>query len=74
MGLSLTGTLNDGNFFFLHNGTCVGDCTLTLTTDITFTLQNLSRLPVELRFDSQITPGHLANSFVQPLNNAQRAF
>ncbi|WP_228242593.1 PEPxxWA-CTERM sorting domain-containing protein [Porphyrobacter sp. GA68] len=74
MGLSLTGTLSNGNFFFLHNGTCVGDCTLTLTTNITFTLENLGTSPVNLRFDSQITPGHLANSFLQPLNNARALF
>jgi hypothetical protein len=74
MGLSLTGTLDNGNFFFLHSGTCVGSCTLTLTTDITFTLENLSQSPVDLRFDSQITPGHLANSFLQPLNNATALF
>ena len=73
LGLSLTGTLADGSFFFLHDGHCVGDCTVTMTTNVTFTLQNLGSDPVDLRFDSQITPGHLANSFLETANNSTEA-
>lgn len=74
MGLSLTGTLDNGSFFFLHNGVCVGQCSMTLTTDIAFTLTNTGTAPVDLRFDSQITPGHLANSFLNPNSNSQASF
>jgi hypothetical protein len=62
MGLELTASLNDGSFSFLHNGYCVGDCSVSITTDITFTLTNTGTSPVDLRFDSLITPGHLARS------------
>ena len=62
LGLALTASLNQGSFSFLHNGYCVGDCTLSITTDVTFTLTNMGTSPVDLRFDSLITPGHLARS------------
>ncbi len=62
LGLELTASLNDGSFSFLHNGFCVGDCTLSITTDVTFTLTNTGSAPVNLRFDSLITPGHLGRS------------
>lgn len=74
MFLSLNGTLEDGSFLFLHNGTCVGVCSLTMTTDITFSLFNAGSTPIALRFDSQITPGHLANSFLDPLSQSQASF
>lgn len=62
LGLELTASLNQGSFSFLHNGYCVGDCSVTITTNITFTLTNMGTTPVDLRFDSLITPGHLARS------------
>lgn len=74
MFLALNGTLEQGSFLFLHNGTCVGVCSLTMTTDITFSLFNSGSTAVALRFDSQITPGHLANSFVNPLGQSQASF
>lgn len=74
MFLSLNGTLEQGSFLFLHNGTCVGLCSLTMTTDITFSLFNGGSSPIALRFDSQITPGHLANSFLNPLSQSQASF
>lgn len=75
MGMSLTGTLDQqGSFFFLHNGVCVGNCFVSMTTNISFSLFNGGTAPVDLRFDSQITPGHLANSFLNPLSNAQATF
>lgn len=74
MFLSLNGTLEQGSFLFLHNGTCVGVCSLTMTTDITFSLFNGGSTPIALRFDSQITPGHLANSFLNPLSQSQASF
>ncbi|WP_225871632.1 PEPxxWA-CTERM sorting domain-containing protein [Qipengyuania atrilutea] len=74
MGLSLTGTLDEGSFFFLHNGYCVGSCTMALSTNITFALTNTGSTPVDLRFDSQITPGHLANSFLGEDTNSTANF
>ena len=74
MFLSLNGTLDQGSFLFLHNGTCVGVCSLTMQTDISFSLFNGGPDPVALRFDSQITPGHLANSFLNPLSQSQATY
>ena len=74
MALGLTGTLEDGSFLFLHDGLCVGSCSVTLTTDITFNLFNDGDTPVDLRFDSQITPGHLANSLFDPIGQSQANF
>ncbi len=62
VGLSLTATLDEGSFFFLHQGYCVGRCSVTIGTDIVFTLTNNANAPATLRFDSQITPGHLSRS------------
>lgn len=74
MFLSLNGTLDQGSFLFLHNGTCVGICSLTMTTNITFSLFNGGNAPVALQFDSQITPGHLAHSLLDPLSPSQASF
>lgn len=74
MFLSLNGTLDQGSFLFLHNGTCVGICSLTMTTNISFSLFNSGTAPVALQFDSQITPGHLANSLLDPLSPSQASF
>lgn len=62
MALVLTSSLNNGEFFFLHNGYCVGNCSVKLSTDIVFTLTNPTESPLAVRFDSLITPGHLATS------------
>ena len=74
MGLSLTGTLDSGSFFFLQDGACVGVCSITMITEVTFFLTNLGSDPVDLRFDSQITPGHLANSFLEDGSNSVASF
>lgn len=74
LGLSLTGTLDNGSFFFLHNGVCVGQCSVTLSTQITFTLTNTGTAPVDLRFDSQITPGHLGSSYYSLGSDSQAEF
>lgn len=50
----------NGSFYFLHNATCVGSCYLSIDTFVTFSLFNNGPNAVDLRFDSQITPGHLA--------------
>jgi len=51
---------SNGNFFFLHNAMCIGSCVLSIDTTVKFTLFNNSPDIVNFRFDSQITPGHLA--------------
>lgn len=63
VGLNYTATLQNGGFFFLHDNYCVGSCATFSQTVITFTLHNNGDSPVNLRFDSQITPGHLAQIF-----------
>jgi hypothetical protein len=51
---------NTGSFFFLHNNYCVGSCNTSSSTVITFTVTNTGSEAVALRFDSLITPGHVA--------------
>ena len=60
LGIDYVGTAGDGQFFFLHNNYCVGACSTASSTVITFTVTNTGDAPVDLRFDSLITPGHLA--------------
>jgi hypothetical protein len=59
-GINYVGTASVGSFFFLHDDYCVGSCATYSETVITFTLTNEGDTPVDLRFDSQITPGHIA--------------
>ena len=63
MKLDLTASLNSGSFYFLHDAYCVGTCSVSLTTQIVFSLTNNGTTAENLRFDSLITPGHLANAF-----------
>ncbi|KAI9881866.1 MAG: hypothetical protein M1823_006422 [Watsoniomyces obsoletus] len=62
IGLEFTGYANeeDGGFFFLHNNFCVGMCAVGSSTRVTFDIFNDGAEAVDLRFDSMITPGHLA--------------
>lgn len=62
IGLEFTGYANqdDGGFFFLHNNFCVGMCAVASSTRVTFDIYNDGADAVDLRFDSMITPGHLA--------------
>jgi hypothetical protein len=62
IGLEFTGYANeeDGGFFFLHNNFCVGMCAVASSTRVTFDIYNDGTDAVDLRFDSMITPGHLA--------------
>ena len=63
MKLDLTASLNSGSFYFLHDAYCVGTCSVSMTTQIVFTLTNNGTTAENLRFDSLITPGHLANAY-----------
>ncbi len=44
----------------MHNATCIGSCYVSIYTEVKFTLYNDSPNPANFRFDSMITPGHLA--------------
>jgi len=61
LGVNYTTTAGSGGFYFLHQDYCVGTCSVASKTVIDVTLQNTDLLnAVDLRFDSIITPGHLA--------------
>lgn len=60
LGIDYVGEAGAGSFFFLHNNYCVGTCVTNSSTTITFTVTNDGPDAVALRFDSFITPGHLA--------------
>ncbi len=60
LGIDYVGQAGKGSFFFLHNDYCVGGCSTASSTVITFTVTNDGDTAVDLRFDSLITPGHLA--------------
>ena len=72
MGLQVTSALGNGSFSFLQNGYCVGSCSISLTTDVTFTLTNMGTSAASLRFDSLITPGHLGQSNFFGATSSQR--
>lgn len=61
-GINYIGEVNNqsGSFYFLHNNYCVGTCGTVSQTVINFTIRNDGRTDEALRFDSLITPGHLA--------------
>ena len=60
LGINYTATAGKDGFFFLHDNYCVGTCSTFSQTVITFTLHNTGDAIENLRFDSQITPGHIA--------------
>ncbi len=60
LGIDYTATAGDGSFFFLHQNYCAGTCSTFSQSIISITLNNTGLEPVSLRFDSQITPGHLS--------------
>ena len=63
LGLNYNATADKGGFFFLHDHYCVGVCSTVSSTQITFDLFNDGDGREATRFDSQITPGHLARIF-----------
>jgi len=73
-GLDLVGTLDGGDFYFLHNLYCVGTCSVRSYTQIVFTLENIGTEAVNLRFDSLITPGHLGETGVDGASAGQFGF
>lgn len=63
LGLNYTATADVNSFFFLHDNYCVGSCRTASSTVIAFTIQNQGDITQNVRFDSQITPGHLARIY-----------
>lgn len=59
-GVKYTATASDDSFFFLHDNYCVGTCATYSQTAITFVVTNQDSVALDLRFDSLITPGHIA--------------
>lgn len=59
-GVNYTATASDDSFFFLHDNYCVGTCATYSQTAISFTVTNQDSVALDLRFDSLITPGHIA--------------
>jgi len=60
IGVDFTSRLEGDSFYYLHNGYCVGTCSVSMKTSLTFTLANEGDTAVSVRWDSLITPGHLA--------------
>ncbi|MEH3102750.1 MAG: PEPxxWA-CTERM sorting domain-containing protein [Sphingomonas phyllosphaerae] len=61
LGVDYTGRATTDSFYFLHNDYCVGQCLITSSTTIRFEIEVTDAGNLEgLRFDSLITPGHLA--------------
>lgn len=63
LGITYTGTADFDSFFFLHDNYCVGSCRTGSSTVIAFTIQNQGDVSQSVRFDSQITPGHIAKIY-----------
>jgi hypothetical protein len=63
LGLNYTATADTNGFFFLHDNYCVGACSTVSDTTIVFTVTNTGDGQESVRFDSQITPGHLAKIY-----------
>ena len=60
LGVNYTAVAGDGGFYFLHQDYCAGTCSVASKTVIDVTLTNTDSAAANLRFDSVITPGHMA--------------
>lgn len=59
--------VNDGGgFSFLSNVQCTGFCSARVDTFVQTSITNLGQAPVFLRYDAQITPGHLGYQGHEP--------
>jgi hypothetical protein len=75
VNLELNSTVqSNGSFDFLQNLYCIGACAVSLDTFMNITITNNTASPVNLRFDSQITPGHLAIQGNDPQGGAHFLF
>jgi hypothetical protein len=72
IGLKFTTTSSNSSFYFLQAQYCGGKCTTYALTTVTLTLTNTGTEAETMRFDSQITPGHLATIGNSP--NAKAVF
>jgi len=73
-GIALTSYVDGGNFFFNHNIYSQGGGVTQIFTRLTITLTNTGDAEASLRFDSLITPGHIALQGVNSSNIASFYF
>jgi hypothetical protein len=75
LGVDYTGQATKDSFYFLHNDYCVGQCQITSSTNIRFEVSVDDAGNLEgLRFDSLITPGHLALVGIGSYENTAASF
>jgi hypothetical protein len=60
-GVNFFTNSSNESFAFLQNLYCVGTCSTYSLTTVTLTLTNTGSAAETMRFDSEITPGHLAS-------------
>lgn len=63
-----------GDFHFLQNIECTGNCDTMVLVTLTDLVKNTTGSAVNLRFDSQITPGHLGFQGTDPGGSAMFDF
>lgn len=69
-GVDFTTTATNDAFYFLQNHYCVGKCTTYALTTVSLLLTNIGLEAEAARFDSQITPGHLARQGINTSSTA----
>lgn len=75
LGVDFTGQATPDSFYFLHNDYCVGQCLISSSTTIRFEIAITDAGDFEgLRFDSLITPGHLAFVGIGSYENTAASF
>lgn len=75
LGVDFTGQASPESFYFLHNDYCVGQCLISSSTTIRFEITITDAGDLEgLRFDSLITPGHLALVGIGSYENTAASF
>jgi len=74
LGVNYTAYADSGGFYFLHQDYCTGNCSVYSSTVISIALTNTDSSPVNLRFDSMITPGHLALTHPTQLTSGSYSF
>jgi hypothetical protein len=74
LGINYTAYADTGGFYFLHQNYCVGSCSTYSRSIVSINLTNNDPDPVNLRFDTMITPGHLAAIGQQGSTSGSYAF
>jgi len=74
LGVNYAAYADTGGFYFLHQDYCVGSCSIYSRSIVSIVLTNNDPNPVDLRFDTMITPGHLAEIGQQGSTSGTYAF